>query len=70
MLFRSTTTEGQLVVQQEQDLAGQRVVVLDTLSISSGRYQLHLRITDAEGKFYSEEARDMEAIPGSNFDAR
>ncbi|MDQ1316813.1 MAG: hypothetical protein QG588_462, partial [Candidatus Poribacteria bacterium] len=65
-----TTTEGHPVAQQEQDLASQRVVVLDTSYIFPGRYQLHLRITDADGKLCSEGTRDVEAIPGSNFDSR
>jgi len=70
VLASLTTTEGQPVAQQEQDLAGQRVVVLNTSSIFPGSYQLHLRVTNAEGKLCSEGTRDVEAIPGPNFDAR
>lgn len=65
-----TTAAGRVIVQQKQDLAGQRVVVLDTSSIPPGRYGLHLKIADAAGKLCSEETRDMEAIPGPDFDAR
>ena len=62
------TMAGQSIAQQKQDLAGQSVVVLDTSSISPGRYQLHLRITDSGGKLCSEETRDKEAMPGPDFD--
>ena len=65
-----TTAEGWSIAQQKQDLAGQRVVVLDTSSIPPGYYRLHLKITDAVGKLCSEETRDIEAIPGPDFDAR
>jgi hypothetical protein len=64
------TAEGQQIAQHGQDLASQRVVVLDTSSIFPGRYQLHLKITDADGKLCSEGKRDVEAIPGPNFDAQ
>jgi len=60
----------QPIVQQRQDLAEQRVIVLDTSSISPGRYQLQLRITDAEGRLCSEETRYIEAIPGPDYDTR
>ena len=59
-----TTAEGQSVAQQKQDLAGQRVIVLDTSSIPPGHYRLHLRIADAEGKLCSEESREIKAIAG------
>jgi hypothetical protein len=58
------------MAQQKQDLARQRVIVLDTSSISPGDYRLYLKITDAEGKLCWEETRDMEAVPGPDFDAR
>ena len=81
-----TTSEGQVIAEQKQDLfwvgksgfsegkerhlAGQRVVVLDTSSISPGHYQLQLTIADAEGNLCSEETRYMEAIPGPDYDTR
>ena len=63
-----TTMEGQLVTQQEQDLSSQHFIVLDTSSISPGRYQLHLKVIDAEGKLCSEGIKDIEAICGTSFD--
>jgi hypothetical protein len=63
-------SEGQSIAQKKQDLAGQRVVVLDTSSISPGDYGIHLKITDAEGNLCWEETRDMKAVPGPGFDAR
>jgi hypothetical protein len=65
-----TTSEGEVIAEQRQDLEGQRVVVLDTSSISLGHYQLQLRFTDVEGKLCSEETRYMEAIPGPDYDTR
>ena len=65
-----STGTGQSIIQQRQDLAGQRVVVLDTSSIPPGRYQLQLSITDAKGRLCSEETRDVEAVPGPDYDAR
>ncbi len=58
------TTEGQGVAQQQQDLAERRVIVLNTASISPGRYRLRLKITDAEGELCSEGTRDIEALAG------
>lgn len=63
-------SEGESIAQKKQDLAGQRVVVLDTLSISPGDYRLYLKITDAEGKLCWEETRDIEAVPGPGFTER
>jgi len=60
--------EDRTIAQQKQDLNEQRVIVLDTSSIPPGNYRLHLKITDADGKLCSEEARDMEAIPGPDFE--
>ena len=64
---RLTNIEGQTVAQQDQDLAGQRVIGLNTASILPGNYQLSLRVTNADGEFCSEEIREIKAIPGPNF---
>jgi hypothetical protein len=65
-----TTAEGQSMAQQKQDLAGQRVVVLDTSLIPPGHYQLCLKITDARGELCSRETRNIKAILGPDSDTR
>ncbi len=59
-----TSADGRTHAEREQDLAGERVVVLDTSALVPGRYRLELAITAADGTKSIQQTRTIEAVAG------
>jgi len=58
------SADGRTRTQQQQDLANEPVVILDTSTLVPGRYHMDLAIVAADGTRCSQERRPLEAVAG------
>ena len=56
--------DGRTRTQQQQDLANEHVVILDTSTLVPGRYDMDLAIIAADGTRCAQERRPLEAVAG------
>ena len=56
--------DGRAHITETLDLAGAATVMLDTSTLTPGRYRLNLTIVDADGTVCVQAAQSMEAING------